>query len=72
MELLIKFLLIAVLGGFLVLCFKKLIFACYKLFDLRQAEKHPENFPQNDGIVFNKKTKKLEENSRPVLPSEKL
>lgn len=70
MELLVKVLLLVVLGIFLILCLRGLIFAWYKLYDLRQAEKHPENFFHTDGVVFNKKTKKLEDSSRPILPSE--
>ena len=70
MLLLIKLLLIAVLGTVSVWCLKKLIFAWYEFCDLRQAKKHPENFFHTDSVVFNKKTKKLEESSRPILPSE--
>ena len=70
MTLLTKLLLITVFGTLSIWCFKKLIFTWYELCDLWQAEKHPEKFPQKDGIVFNKKTKELEESSHPLLPSE--
>lgn len=70
MDLLSKIILIVVLGIVAIWCLRKLIWACYKFNDLRQAEKHPENFAQKDGIVFNKKTKELEESSRSILPSE--
>ena len=70
MVLLTKLLLTVVLGAISIFCLKKLIFAWYKLCDLWQAEKHPENFFHTDGVVFNKKTKKLEESSHPILPSE--
>lgn len=70
MELLIKLLLIAICGVLLIWCLRKLIFLWYTLRDLWQAEKHPENFFHTDGVVFNKKTKKLEESKRPILPSE--
>ena len=70
MDLLSKIILIVVLGIVAIWCLRKLIWTCYKFSDLHQAEKHPENFAQKDGIVFNKKTKELEESSRPILPSE--
>lgn len=70
MGLLTKLVLIAVLGTLSVFCLRKLIFAWYEFCDLRQAKKHPENFFHTDSVVFNKKTKKLEESSRPILPSE--
>ena len=70
MGLLTKLVLIAVLGTLLVFCFRKLIFAWYEFCDLWQAKKHPADFFHTDGIVFNKKTQKLEESSRPILPSE--
>lgn len=70
MVLLIKLLLTAICGTLSVWCIRKLIFAWYEFCDLWQAKKHPENFFHTEGVVFNKKTKKLEESSRPILPSE--
>ena len=70
MGLLSKVILIVVLGIVSIWCLRKLIFACYEFNDLRHAKRYPENFAQKDGIVFNKKTKELEESSRSILPSE--
>lgn len=59
----------------LILC---MIVACYSIVKIVQcmlnlkslsyAKKHPYNVPRTDGIVFNKKTSKLEEDSSQMLP----
>ncbi len=68
----ILFILFTVIVGGVILigCWRQLIWAFYQLSDLRQAQKHPEEFPHTDNIVFNRKTNKLEESQRPILPSE--
>ncbi len=50
--------------------FYKLLWACIKFSVLIHAKKHPEDVPRTEGLVFNKKTKKLETDSRPILPAE--
>ncbi len=70
MKLLIDIFLLIVLVCLLMWCFKKLLWNIYKLQDIRRAEKHPEAFPREEHVVFNKKTGKLEEDSRPILPTD--
>ena len=57
-------------GVVLIWCWRQLIWAFYQLSDLRRAQKHPEDFPHTDNIVFNRKTNNLEGSRRPILPSE--
>ncbi len=61
---------IIVLAGIIFWLTNKLIVACIDLYYLLRAKKHPEKFPRTEGIVFNKKTRKLEADSRPILPLE--
>ena len=70
MKLLIQLLLILFVGCLAMWIFRKLLWACIKFSVLNHAKKHPEDVPRTEGLVFNKKTKKLEADSRPILPSE--
>ena len=70
MKLLVQLLLIIFLGCLAMWLFRKLLWACIKFSVLIHAKKHPEDVPRTEGLVFNKKTKKLEADSRPILPSE--
>ena len=70
MKLLIDIFLLIVLVCLLMWCFKKLLWNIFKLQDIRRAEKYPEAFPREEHVVFNKKTGKIEEDSRPILPTD--
>ena len=70
MELLIDIFLLIVLACLLMWCFRKLLWNIYKLQDICWAKKHPDTFPREEHIVFNKKTGKLEPDSRPILPTD--
>ena len=70
MKLLIQLLLILFVGCLAMWIFRKLLWACIKFSVLNHAKKHPKDVPRTEGLVFNKKTKKLEADSRPILPSE--
>ncbi len=70
MKLLIQLFLIFFLGCLAMWLFRKLLWACIKLSVLIHAQKHPEDIPRTEGLVFNKKTKKLEPDSQPILPGE--
>ena len=70
MKLLIQLSLIFFLGCLAMWLFRKLLWACIKLSVLIHTQKHPEDIPRTEGLVFNKKTKKLEPDSRPILPEE--
>lgn len=70
MKILFIILAVIVAGVLSIWCWRQLIWAFYQLSDLRRAQKHPEDFPHMDNIVFNRKTNKLEESQRPILPSE--
>lgn len=54
----------------LVWAFSKLLKAWYNLKALSYEKKHPGSLPRSCGLVFNKKTGKLEADSRPLLPFE--
>lgn len=57
-------------GLVLVWGFSKLLKTCYNLKALFYEKKHPGSLPRSCGIVFNKKTGKLEADNRPLLPFE--
>ena len=57
------------LCGFIVgLSFKFIIEAIFNLIEIRKEKKHSGSRHHSFGIVYNKKTKKLEEDSKQVLP----
>ncbi len=66
----IKMLLIVILFLLLKWSIVKLIKTIFNLIVLIKANKHPEDYPRTSGgIVFNKKTGKLEgSGSKPILP----
>lgn len=47
---------------------KKIIFAILNLRALNQYRKSPDSISQRQGIVYNKRTKKLEADQSPILP----
>lgn len=53
-----------------VFSLKRLFFAILNLNALRQYKKHPDPMNQRHGIVYNRKTKKLEADQSPILPYE--
>lgn len=65
-----KIFFIIVLGCLLFWLAGKLISGCVDFYYICRAQKHPEKFPRTDGLVYNRKTKKLEADSRPLLPGE--
>lgn len=71
MEAVIQIFLMIILGVLACWCFNKLLWSWYKFTAARRARKHPEDFPRTGSMVFNKKTKQLEADSRPILPEEK-
>lgn len=66
----LKLFLAICLGCVSVWVIKKLIFCFYNLQTLIKAKKNPQDYPRTSGsIVFNKKTKKLEETGgKTILP----
>ena len=53
-----------------VFSLKRLIFAILNLNALRQYKKHPDPISQRHGIIYNKRTGKLEADQSPILPYE--
>lgn len=66
----LKLLGIIVLAIVGVFCLKRLFFAVLNLRALINYKKHPESINQRHGIVYNKKTGKLEADQSPILPFE--
>lgn len=48
--------------------FTKLLKSIFNLQELCRGRKHPSSVPRTAGMVVNKKTKKLEADSRQILP----
>ena len=68
MKILIFFIGLIIAAMVFAWCVRKLVRIWFNLGAFCKHQKHPENAPRTGGLVFNKKTGKLEEDSRIILP----
>ena len=67
---LLKLILILLVGFFIVFLVKKIILTSYNLKSLYDKQSQLDTLKQKHGMVFNKKTRKLEADQSPILPFE--